>query len=262
VWVTNLLYNLFEVVDRYMLLHVGNLADAQALVGQYHSAGVVPLLLVSVAGLLAGMILPHLSRDWEAGQRGRVSDTLNLTLKLFGFVMYTGSVAVLFAAPVLFDVAWGGKYAEGLSVLPLVLVNCGWLGLLTVAQMYLWCAERATLGCVSLAIGLVLNVALNLVLIPHYSLAGAVVATTTSSFTVLLIVLGFNRALGMTVQGATVAIALLPLALLFGQWVALAVLIVAGFELVAAPRLLTTPERAQIANVWRGYRARLRSRVG
>ena len=38
VWVTNLLYNLFEVVDRYMVLHVGGLDDAQALIGQYHNA--------------------------------------------------------------------------------------------------------------------------------------------------------------------------------------------------------------------------------
>jgi PST family polysaccharide transporter len=260
VWVTNLLYNLFEVVDRYMLLHVGNLLDAQALVGQYHSAQVIPVLIVSVAGLLAGMILPHLSRDWEWGDRARVSNTLNLTLKLLGLATFAGSVVVLFAAPLLFDLAWQGKYAEGLALLPLALASCGWLGLLTVAQMYLWCAERATLGCFSLAIGLVTNVALNLALIPTYGLPGAVIATATSNFAVLGIVLALNRGLGMHVQAATALVGLLPLALLLGNWIALAVVAVTVLALLTGHRLLTEQEKQQIVSVWQDYRAKVRPR--
>jgi O-antigen/teichoic acid export membrane protein len=259
VWVTNLLYNLFEVVDRYMLVHVGNLSDAQALIGQYHSAQVVPVLLVSIAGLLAGVILPHLSRDWEAGERKRVSDTLNLTLKLLGVATFAGSVVVLFAAPLLFDFAWDGKYAEGQVLLPLALASCGWLGLLTVAQMYLWCAERATLGCVALAIGLALNVALNLMLIPAYGLSGAVVATTTSNLAVLLIVFCLDRGLGMSIQPATLAVSLFPVALLLGIWVSFGVLVIAAIALFGSRYLLTTQERQRIGDVWREYRSRLHS---
>lgn len=258
VWVTNLLYNLFEVVGRYMLLHVGNLSDAQALVGQYHSAQVIPVMMVSLAGLLAGMILPHLSRDWEWGDRARVSDTLNLTLKLLGLATFIGSVIVLFAAPLLFDVAWHGKYAQGLALLPLALASCSWLGLLTVAQMYLWCAERATLSCVALAIGLVTNVALNLVLIPAYGLSGAVIATATSNFAALGIVLALNRGLGMRVQPSTACIALLPIALLLGPWIALAVLTVAGSVLLASQRLLSEYEKQRIASVWQEYHYKFR----
>jgi O-antigen/teichoic acid export membrane protein len=257
VWVTNLLYNLFEVVDRYMLLYVGNLPDVKASIGQYHSAQVVPVLLVSIAGLSAGVILPHLSRDWEAGDRMRVSATLNLTLKLLGLAMFAGSVAVLFAAPLLFDYFWQGKYADGAALLPLALASCGWLGLLTVAQMYLWCAERATLGCVALAIGLVLNVVLNLMLIPAYGLGGAVVATTTSNLAVLLIVFCLDRGVGMSFQPATIVIALLPAGLLFGTWVALAVLVAAAFALFGSGHLLTGEERQRIGAVWQEYRSRL-----
>jgi O-antigen/teichoic acid export membrane protein len=253
VWVTNLLYNLFEVVDRYMLLHIGELQDAQALVGQYHSAQVVPALFVSVASLLAAMILPHLSRDWEWGDRARVTETLNLTLKLLGLATFAGSVALLFAAPLLFDLAWDGKYAQGMALLPLALASCGWLGLLTVAQMYLWCAERATLSCISLAIGLVLNVVLNLALIPAYGLPGAVVATTTSNFAVLGIVLALNRGLGMRVHRSTVCIALLPAALLLERWMALAVLGGAMVCLFASRQLLSASEKSQIASVWQEY---------
>ena len=62
-WVSNLFHNLFEVSDRYMLIHWSETtADmAQGYVGQYHSGRVVPLLLVSVAGVLAGLLLPYMS---------------------------------------------------------------------------------------------------------------------------------------------------------------------------------------------------------
>ena len=49
VWVTNLLYNLFDVIDRYMIVHTSSAADPLAEIGNYHSSRIVPLLLVSVA---------------------------------------------------------------------------------------------------------------------------------------------------------------------------------------------------------------------
>ena len=55
VWVTHLLYNLFEVVDRYMVSH-GAVGKTPGVYCQVHSAQVIPVFIVSVAGLLAGMI--------------------------------------------------------------------------------------------------------------------------------------------------------------------------------------------------------------
>ena len=58
------------------------------------------------------MILPHLSHDWEAGRRSEVSARMNLTLKLLGLLLFAGSIAILLAAPFLFDVAFDGKFAR------------------------------------------------------------------------------------------------------------------------------------------------------
>jgi O-antigen/teichoic acid export membrane protein len=249
VWVTNFLYNLFETIDRYMLLHVGQLLDAQSLIGQYHSAQVIPLLLASVASLLAGVILPHLTHDWEIGNRKSVSDTLNLTVKLLAIAMFAAGVVIVFAAPVLFDLVWGGKYADGLALLPLALASCAWLGLFTVAQMYLWCAERPTMSCVCLALGLVLNVALNYVLIPRHGLPGAVTATMISHCAVLALVLALNRRLGMQIDRATVAASLLPLALLLATWAAAAVLMAVILDLAIGHKLLNDHERNRLGQI-------------
>src|SRR4029077_10606917 len=127
-------------------------------------------LLVSIAALLGTVILPHLSHDWEAGRRDAVSARMNLTLKLLGLLLFVGSIAILLAAPFLFNVAFNGKFRGGLDVLPWTLTYCAWFGLATMAQMYLWCAERARLGCVALALGLATNGVLDLIFLSRLGL--------------------------------------------------------------------------------------------
>ena len=224
VWVTNLLYNLFDVVDRYMIVHTSRAADPLAEIGNYHSSRIVPLLLVSISGLLGTMILPHLSHDWEAGRRGAVSARMNLALKLLGLLLFTGSILILLARPWLFDVAFKGKFAGGMAVLPWTLTYCSWFGLATMAQMYLWCAERARLGCAALLTGLVTNVVLNSILLPRFGLIGAVLATGAANAVALVLIYRFNTWMGMRLERAVLLISLLPITLGFGPWIALAAL--------------------------------------
>jgi O-antigen/teichoic acid export membrane protein len=256
VWTTNLLYNLFEVVDRYMVVHYGNLNDPQALIGQYHSAQVVPLLMVSVAGILGGMILPHLAHDWEAGRREHVNRTLNLTIKLLGLAMFAGATIVLLLAPVLFETIWHGKFPQGQSLFPLALLSCAWLGLATVTQMYLWCVEKARWSCMALGLGLAANVALNLLLIPYYGLGGAVAATTIANAVVLAILIGLNRTLGFKLTPGTGIVLFMPVTLLLGPLVAASGLISVVVLAILGNRLLDDDEKGRLADVCRAYARR------
>ena len=72
VWLINLLANLFDAADRFMIVHFAKetAISADSLVGQYHSSRVVPCLLVAVAGIVGGVLLPYMSHDWEAGDHG------------------------------------------------------------------------------------------------------------------------------------------------------------------------------------------------
>lgn len=257
VWTTNLLYNSFEVVLRYMVLHYGNLPDPQSLIGQYHTAQVIPALMISVAMLAAGIILPHLTRQWEAGERDEVGRTLNLAAKLLGLGMFAGSALVLPIAPMLFDVVWQGKYGGGLALLPLALVSCGWLALVTLAKMYLWCGERARLGCVALTIGLVVNVSLNLALIPQFGLSGALWGTTLANGVLFLVVMEMNRRLGLRPSGGIWLVAFLPLLLLLGPVVSLVGLLVAAGASWWGQIVFDKSEKDQLAGVWRRSLARM-----
>ena len=250
-WVllASVLINLFGVVDRYMILHFSRTPAAAALdaVGNYHSSRVVPLLLVSIAAMLSTMITPHLSHDWEAGKHELVAARLRLFLKLFGFVLYAGAVAVLLAAPLLFTVAFRGKFPCGEAVLPWTLMYCTWFGLWLVMQNYLLCAEKARLASAALACGLILNVLLNLVLLPRLGLEGAVLLTAAANVLSLGLTCMFNHRLGFRLDRGAMLVILLPALLCLGPWAALFALLVVAADALWADRLLSPEEKQQVA---------------
>ena len=247
-WVTNLLANLFEVIDRYMIVHHSGLPTGEALrlVGFYHSSRLVPLLFVAIAGLLGAMITPHLSHDWEAGRRTAVVRRLNMVLKLLSLALYSASIAVLFLAPLLFEVAFQNKFQGGLVVLPLTLTYCTWFGTIAVAQNYLWCVERPGYSSFALLAGLCLNIGFNLLLLPRFGLEGAVWATTLANLTALLLVYVFSGWHGMHVDLGTWILSLVPATLWLGPWVSLGVLITIVIAAVTGNRVLTQQEKQHV----------------
>ncbi|NIL96652.1 MAG: oligosaccharide flippase family protein [Planctomycetales bacterium] len=258
VWLTNLTANLFEITDRYMIVHFSGMPNAEALlqVGYYHSSRLVPLLLISFAGMLASLILPHLARDWEAGRRQVVSSQVILGLKLCSLFMAATATAVMLAGPWLFEVVLEGKYASGLAVMPWTLAYCVWFGLVSVAEMYLWCAERVRLGTAALAVGVVVNVVLNLLLLPSLGLLGAVLATAASKLFVLTLIYTLSHLLGLPFDWRLWALAFLPLLICLGPAFAAAALAVLGLAVIATPLVLTAAEKDLLATAltrcWKG----------
>jgi len=261
VWVTNLVSNLFEVVDRYMIVHCSGLPADQALrqVGCYHSSRLIPLLFVALATLLGSMVTPHLSFDWEAGRRREVSARLNTVLKALVLALLVASTAVLVAGPFVFKVAFENKFSVGLAVLPETLAYCAWFGMFTMAQNYLWCAEKASLSSFALLIGLVLNVALNFVWLPAFGLHGAVWAKIVSNLAAILLVYGFSRWHGMKIDVGTWLLTLAPAALCFGPLAALAVLLVIFIVSLSTTWLFHAEEKRQFADAFKSCLEKLKS---
>jgi len=246
-WVltVNLMMNLFEVVDRYMIIHFAGVSAEGALdmVGNYHASRVAPMLLVSVAAMLSTMIVPHLSYDWESGRREAVAFRLRLLIKIFGLGMFAAAAGIVVAAPLLFDFAFKGKYPAGSEVLPWTLVYCCWFGMLIIAKNYMYCAERAKLGSSALVIGLALNVPLNLILLPRLGLHGAVLATAAANALALWMVCLFNRRLGFHLDDGARLVMALPLVVCLGPCAAMLALTAVAVEAVWGTRLFSPEER-------------------
>ncbi|MGC3972476.1 MAG: hypothetical protein QM775_35565 [Pirellulales bacterium] len=95
--------NSFDLADRYMIVHFGGLDPRAALdlVGQYHSARVMPVLFLGLADMLSTWITPHLIGDWEAGRREAVGARLKFILKLFLLAFLGISIGMLICAALL-----------------------------------------------------------------------------------------------------------------------------------------------------------------
>jgi len=215
-WASNVCHNFFEVSDRYMLIHWSSspVDIAQGFVGQYHSGRVVPLLFVSVAMMLGGVLLPYMSAHWEAGKPEKAVKQLNWTIKLVSLCFTALGIIVMFLSPILFTWILEGRYDAGLRVLPLTLVYCTWFCLFIVGQDYLWVAEKGKWAALAIFVGLVTNIFLNMTLIPAMGLNGAVVATTIGNLINLLLVFGFNHCFGCKTDGGIWACVATPLLLL------------------------------------------------
>lgn len=248
VWVTNLLSHLFAIVDRAMILHCSGLDAVVALeqVGHYHSSRIVPLLLVSFADLLSGLIMPHLSHDWELGNKELVGRRLNLAVKLSAMGMHAVGVCVLFFSPFMFSVILQGRYNDGLDVLPWTLAGCVISGIYVVAQNYLWCAEHPRLAALPLAVGLFCNVILNLFFIPWWGLHGAVLATGISTIFCLAFIILLSQRHGMVLDAGTWLTSAMPVALAFGATASTIVLGLVAVLAIFSEIVFSENERHQI----------------
>lgn len=247
-WAINLLSNLFEVVDRYMIVHFSGLTSEQSitLVGDYHSSRVVPWLMVAVANLFGGILLPHLSADWERGEKQNVSRQINLLIKVASLVMMAGAITIGITAPFLFEYVFAGKYNGGLNVLPWTLTYCVWYSLTGCAMLYFCCAEKTHVGAIVYGIGLFANVALNAMLLPTFGLTGAVLATALANAIAVSLAMLLSARHGMEVQRSTLVLVAVPLLLGLGWAIALVALLVLLWQAYASERLFDSNEKESL----------------
>ena len=259
-WASNLLINLFEVSDRYMLIHwsATTAEMAQSAVGQYHSGRVVPLLLVNVAAVLGGVLMPYMSEAWESNQRHRACRQLNWTVKLVSLFFTAGGVIVLLMSPILFDWILDGRYNEGLAVLPMTLVYCIWFSLHTVGQDYLWVAEKGKWAAIATAVGLVLNIGLNMVLIPSLGLQGAVLATAGGNLIIVVTLFAMNHRWGCSTDLGIWLSPAIPVLILGGPWIATLGLLFLTAACVMTNWIFSQEEKSDL---WRIVDQRLVSRL-
>ncbi len=247
-WVMNLLTNLFEVSDRYMLLHLisGGEQAGQALVGQYHCGRILPNLLTSIALMLGGVLLPYISADWEAGQPQRIAARLRQVLQSISIGFTLLAIAAMCLAPALFQYGFQNRYQQAQAILPISLAQAMWTSLFLAAQSYLLCIERGRRLAALMIVGLLLNLGLNWWLIQQFGLFGAVLATSIANLVTLLLLLWQMSRHGCWLGWGTVALCLTPMSVAAGPVAASVTLAAVVFLAGRTDWLLSAVDREQI----------------
>ncbi|WP_182871011.1 lipopolysaccharide biosynthesis protein [Rhodopirellula sp. JC639] len=231
VWVSNALTNLFSVCDRLLLVNFipDPSVDIQYLVGQYHTACIFPLLLMTIGAMAASTGLPYLSKDWESGDRDAVAERMNLMLKAIGLFCVAASVAILLVAPLLFGQIWKDKFSLGESLLPMTLCYCSLAAMTMVAQKYFWCLEKTWISSCCLLLGLVCNFLVGLALIGDFGINGVVASTLISHAIVLGGVLLISKLHRLRIDPGVFVVCIALFTLCLGKWIALLSLVLLLF---------------------------------
>ncbi len=258
-WAFNLMTNVFDISDRYLILWWSKapVEEAQALVGQLHSARVFPVIIVGLATMIGGMLLPHLCHDWEQGRRERVAGHLRFAIKLISLVFCFLSAGVIFAAPLIFHVVWRGRYDQGLGLLPITCAMCVWQCLTIIVLQYLWCAERARLACIPILIGLTVSLSLNAFLLPRFGIEGAAVSAAIANFAALSMAITLAHLLGLRANARLVIFALWPGLLTLGLWSEFIPLLATMLGGLAMLLLLEPEEKTLLREQWSNVAHRL-----
>jgi O-antigen/teichoic acid export membrane protein len=214
-WAMDFLNNLFLTVDRYMLIHWSRESNDATLaaIGNYEAALVFPLLLATVAFMMARLVLPHLAKDWEMGNRERVGDSMNLAVQLVAAVLILGGWLLELLQPQIFMIALRGQFPAGQSILPLAVTFYIWMALSWVVMNFLWCVERTPWGALAMIVGLVVNVILNAAWVPTAGILGAAQATMLANAVQLALLLGTTNLFGMRWNFSTLLICATPVLL-------------------------------------------------
>lgn len=258
-WAFNLLTNVFDISDRYLILwwSKASTEGAQALVGQLHSARVFPVIIVGLATMIGGMLLPHLCHDWEMGRREQVARQLRFAIKMVSLVFSFLCATVILAAPLIFHFVWRGRYDHGLSLLPITCAMCVWQCLMIMVQQYLWCTERARLACLPICGGLLVSVSLNAFVLPRYGIEGAAVSAALANFAALFAALVLAHWLGFRTNCRVVIFALWPGVLVLGLWHGVIPVLVASLGGAAMLTILECEEKSLLRDLVTAVRRRL-----
>jgi O-antigen/teichoic acid export membrane protein len=163
---------------------IGLMLNDQA-VGLYVAAYRIPLLTLAIAGAIHSAYLPSLTRAATLDVAA-TGDVLGRSLEVavaFSAPMMAGGL--LLAGPLL-RVVFGPEYVDGAWAFRFVLVSIGFIFVSMAFYNVLLIRERITLSTRIAAAAAVVNIGLNLVVIPRYGISGAAVVTALAEGLILV----------------------------------------------------------------------------
>ena len=262
IWCGNSIANLFECADQFLLKHYLDLAPTvvDAMIGQLYASRVLPVLIVSVAMLIAGCLLPYLIQDWELGRHEQLRQRMNSVIKACALGFTVVAALTHISSPLLFTWLLRGKYDQGLDLMPWGFVQYSWFSLLAIANKYLICVDKPRTGILPLLVGLASAVGLVAALAPSWGLSGVVVATTAANGIALASVLSVTTKCGMRWDRSVLLAAVIPLTMCLGGWAALAIIATLFLGGWKSEWLITLAERQQLHDAGSSLVERIRRR--
>jgi len=172
---SNIGYLIFQMSDRYMLNWLSSEAETGKYAFGFKIANIINLLLVQSIGI---SYLPSVFSSEE--KEGNVR-YYSKVLTYYIFLMATITlVFLLFYKDLLSLMVRNNKYWSGLAIVPILSLNFIVLGMNYFVCIGLFLKKKTNYYIIPSLITAIINILLNLILIPRYGMFGAAASTLTS----------------------------------------------------------------------------------
>lgn len=168
-------------VDSAMMGYFGEITQT----GWYNAAGKIALATIVAATLIAKSFYPVLSRFFKES-RERLQRAWQYQMELMVILALPLMIGGLVLAPRIIDFFYGSGYSPSIFAFQLLIVVAGLSFLYYPLSMILVVADHEKKNFSLILGGGVINILLNLILIPQYSLYGAAIATIIAALIIFL----------------------------------------------------------------------------
>ncbi len=183
--VVPILYQLFRYTDRIVITHLLDMSH----VGIYSVGANLSMLIFGLGRSLNTVINPRLSLYWDKGNKDKMFGLFNVYLQFLSyFMIIMGFMVIVFKRYLIFYM-FGKEYMDAVNVIN-YLVLFGIFNVLGFAVgIYLSIIEKTSLYVIPVIFSVLVNIVLNIYLIPLMGIKGAALATMITYFISFLITL-------------------------------------------------------------------------
>ena len=183
------LYWIINSGDRYVIVHYLGLEQVGIYSAAYRLGQVLKLLVQPISFVL----LPLVSRMWEAGQRDQVRRYMAQSLKYYVLLAAPASAGLIILGPSLLRFLGTGAFFVSQGLIAALVVGIFFVGLYQIYVYILYLQEKTKLLPLIFLLVATLNLGLNILLVPVIGILGAAFTTCLSYFVQFAVVYCYTR---------------------------------------------------------------------
>ena len=164
-------YWLLQLSDRYLLGHLGSLSQAASYTVAYNLGGMSSFVV------LAPFMLAWPAVMFAIAKRDDATHLFKQAFRWYSSVLFLATFGFTVAGTIVLDLFFPPSYHSAAPVIPIVALSMVFYGLHIVFCVGLLVQRKTWLNALLMMLAAIVNIAINLLLIPHYGSIGAAAST-------------------------------------------------------------------------------------
>ncbi len=177
-------YWIVESSDRYII----SMFLGTAFVGYYSPGYILGTIIVMLAAPFSTLLFPTLSKYHDEKNIKKVKGYFKYSIKYFLFISIPAVFGLsVLSKPLLIIITTQEIANNGYLVTPFIALGSLFYGLYTIISLVLLLEKKTKITGIMWAVASVLSISFNIILIPHFGILGAAVATLISYLSIFIL---------------------------------------------------------------------------